>query len=86
MELGVVSEDLYDSMEDRASWGLWGLVVLPCDEDATMDCSRRGIKDVRGGIPGLVIVVEHLYSDAEELSVPFSFVVAVVGFVAWVEH
>jgi hypothetical protein len=86
MELGVISEDLHDSVEDRPSWGLWGLVVLSCDEDATTNCSGRGVEDVRGGVPGLVVVVEHLYSDAEELSASFSFVVAVIGFVAWVEH
>jgi hypothetical protein len=86
MEFGVVSENLYDSMEDCPSWGLWGLVVLPCDEDAAADCSGRGIENVRGGIPGLVVVAEHLYGDAEELSTSFLFVVAVVGFIAWVEH
>jgi hypothetical protein len=86
MELGVVSKDLHDSVEDRPSWGLWGLVILPCDEDVTMNCFGRGIKDVRGGIPGLVVIAEHLYSDAEELSASFSFVIAVIGFIAWVEH
>jgi hypothetical protein len=86
MELGVVSEDLHDSVEDRLSWGLWGLVILPRDEDATANCSRRGVKDVRGGVSGLVIVVEHLYGNAEKLSMSFSFVIAVIGFIAWVEH
>jgi hypothetical protein len=86
MELGVVSEDLHDSMEDHPSWGLWGLVVLPCDEDVTVNCSGRGIEDVQGSVSGLVIIAEHLYGDAEELSTSFSFIVTVVGFIAWVEH
>jgi hypothetical protein len=62
------------------------LVILPCDEDATANCSRRGIEDVWGGVPGLIVITEHLYGDAEELSVSFSFVVAIVGFIAWVKH
>jgi hypothetical protein len=86
VELGVVSEDLHDPMKDCPSWSLWGLVVLSCNEDATVNCSRGGIEDVRGGIPGLIVIVEHLYGDAEELSASFSFIVAIVGFIAGVEH
>jgi hypothetical protein len=86
MELGVVSKDLYDPMKDRPSWGLRGLVILPRNEDTTADCSGRGIEDVRGGVPGLTVITEHLYGDAEELSVPFSFVVAIIGLIAGVEH
>jgi hypothetical protein len=63
VKIGVVPEDLHDSMEDRSPRGLWGLVVLSCDEDATVNCSRRGVKDVWGGVPGLAVVAEHLYGD-----------------------
>jgi hypothetical protein len=86
MELSVVSEDLYDPMKDRPSWGLWGLIVLSRDKDAATDCSRRGVEDVQGGIPGLTVITEHLYGDAEELSASFSFIVTIVGFIAGIEH
>jgi hypothetical protein len=86
VELGVVSEDLHDPMKDCSSWGLWGLVILPCNEDTATNCSGRGIEDVWGSISGLVIVTEHLYGDAEELSASFSFVITIIGFVAGVEH
>jgi hypothetical protein len=86
VEIGVVSKDLYDSMEDHSSWGLWGLVVLSRDKDTTMHRSRGGVEDVWCGISCLIVVTEHLYGNAEELSTPFSFVVAVVGFIARVEH
>jgi hypothetical protein len=63
VEIGVVPKDLHNSMKDRPSWGLWGLVVLSCNEDVTADCSRRGVEDVRGGVPGLTVIAEHLYGD-----------------------
>jgi hypothetical protein len=86
VEISVVPEDLYNSMEDRPSWSLRGLVVLPCDEDATADCSGGRIKDIQGRVSGLVVIAEHLYHDAQELPVSLSLFVAVIGLVAWVEH
>jgi hypothetical protein len=86
VEVGVVSKDLHDSMKDHSSWGLWGLVVLSGDEDVTVNCSRRGIEDVWGGVSGLTVVVEYLYGDMQELSVPLPLIVAVVGFITGVKH
>jgi hypothetical protein len=86
VDVGVVPKDLHDPMKDRPSWSLWGLVVLPSDEDATTNCSRGGVEDVWSCVSGLIVVAEHLYHDAQELSASFSFFVAVVGLVAWVEH
>jgi hypothetical protein len=86
VEVGIVPKDLYNSVKDCSSWSLQGLVVLSSDEDTTMDCSGGGIEDVRSCISGLVVIAEHLYRDAQELPTSFSFFVAVVGFIAWVEH
>jgi hypothetical protein len=86
VEVSIVPKDLYNSMKDHSSWSLRGLVVLPHDEDATTDCSGGGIKDVRSRVPGLIVVAEHLYCDAQELPASFSFFIAIVGLIAWVEH
>jgi hypothetical protein len=86
VKIGVIPEDLHDSMKDHFPGGLWGLVILSRDEDATVNCSRGGVKDVWGSVPGLIVVAKYLYGDAQELSAPFSFLVAVVCFVAGVEH
>jgi hypothetical protein len=86
VEVGVVPKDLHDSMKDRSSWGLRGLIVLPGDEYMTTNCPGRGVEDVRGHIAGLTVIAEHPYSDAKELSASLSFFVAVVGFVTGVKH
>jgi hypothetical protein len=86
VKVRVVPEDLYDPVKDCPSRSLRGLVVLSRDEDSTTDCSRGGVEDVRGCISGLVVVTEHLYREAKELPASVSFLVAIVGLVAWVEH
>jgi hypothetical protein len=86
VDVGVVPKDLYDPVKDCPSQSLWGLIVLSSDEDATTNCSGGGIEDVRSRVSSLIVVVEHLYRDAQELSTSFSFFVAVVGLVARVEH
>jgi hypothetical protein len=86
VEVGIVPEDLYDPVKDCSSWSLRGLVVLPCDEDMTTDCSGGGIEDIQSRVSGLVVIAEYLYRDAQELPVSFSFFIAVIGLVAWIEH
>jgi hypothetical protein len=86
VEVGVISKDLHDSMKDRSSWGLRGLVILSGNEDVTANRSRRGIENVWGGIPGLIVVAEHLYGDTQELSVPLPLIVAVISFITGVKH
>jgi hypothetical protein len=86
VEVGVVSKDLYDPVKDRSSRSLRGLVVLSHDKNATVDCPRGGVKDIRGRVSGLTVVAEHLYREVKKLPTSVSFFVAVVGLIAWIEH
>jgi hypothetical protein len=58
----VISAHLDDAVDDDlfSSVDLQGLVVLACDEDMAMYCSRWWVKDVQGGISHFIVIVENL--------------------------
>jgi hypothetical protein len=86
VHFGVITEDLHNAMEDGPSRSLQGLVVLSCDENMAADCSRGWVKDVWSGISCLVVTAKDLYCDMQDLSSSLSFFIAVICFIAGVEH
>jgi hypothetical protein len=84
----IVPVDLNDAMNDNLPCGrdLQGLVMLACDEDMSVYCSEGQVEDVWGGISHLVVIAEDLYCDAQDLSSPFLFFVAIICLIPWVEH